>query len=271
MRNPRGGKIQVFFVACCLCVITFSSAHAVDVPNKKEIVTKARQSYYNLHDLGLAGFRCDVDPNWDLAIADLKKKDPQRAASALKDLSMLQIAMSLDAQNNVTVTKNELPGTDPQWADARKQTYDGISQMITGFYQTTSEFILGNPFPEVNAEYQLEDDAGQYRLAYKDSGVSGVIYMDKDLMMSKLEINSAEFTSNITPRFTRNSKGFLLQGYGGTYKGVMSPNEMKLNVQITYQDVSGLQLPQKLNVSEVIGGASIVQELGFSGCQVTRK
>jgi hypothetical protein len=258
-------------MACCLCGISVSSALAVDVPNKKEIITKARQSYYNLHDLGLAGFRCDVNPNWDLAVADLKKTDPQRAASALKDFSSLRIAMSLDAQNNVTVTKNELPGADPQWADGRKQSFDGINQMITGFYQTTSEFILGNPFPEANAEYQLEDQAGQYRLAYTDSGVSAVIYMNKDLMMSKLEINSAQFTSTITPQFTKNPKGFLLQGYSATYKAVMSPDEMKLNVQITYQDVGGLQLPQKLNVSGTIGGTFLVQELGFSGCQVTRK
>jgi hypothetical protein len=95
--------------------------------------------------------------------------------------------------------------------------------------------------------------------------------MNKDLMMSKLEINSAQFTSTITPQFTKNPKGFLLQGYSATYKAVMSPDEMKLNVQITYQDVGGLQLPQKLNVSGTIGGTFLVQELGFSGCQVTRK
>jgi hypothetical protein len=271
MKKPRGRKLPALFMAFCLCGISFSSALAVDVPNKKEIITKARQSYYNLHDLGLAGFRCDVNPNWDLAVAELRKTDPAGAASSLKNLSMLRISMSLDAENNTMVTKTELPGADPQGAESRERSFGGIQQMITGFYQTTSEFILGNPFPEVNGEYHLEDQAGQYRLTYKDTGVSAVIYMDKDLVMTKLDINTLDFTSTISPKFIKNPKGFLLVGYAGTYKGTTSTEEMKLNVQITYQDVSGLQLPQKLAVSGTVSGTFFVEELGFSGCQVTRK
>ncbi|MFZ0820635.1 MAG: hypothetical protein WAM91_11240 [Candidatus Acidiferrales bacterium] len=271
MKYPRSHRLPAFFMACLLCGISISSALAVDVPNKKEIVTKARQSYYNLHELGLTGFRCDVNPNWDLAAAEVKKTDPAAAANALKNMSMLRISMSVGADNNAIVTKTELPGADPQTANDRDVVFGGIRQMITGFYQTTSVFILGNPFPEVNGEYQLEDQAGQYRLAYRDSGVTAVIFMDKDLIISKMDITSTEFTSTLTPQFIKNPKGLLLTGYVATYKGKTSADDIKLNVQITYQDVSGLQLPQKLNVSGTVSGTYVAQEIGFSGCQVTRK
>jgi hypothetical protein len=271
MKNPRCRKLSALLMAFCLCGISFSSALAVDLPNKKEIVTKARQSYYNLRDLGLIGFRCDVIPNLEFAFADMKKTDPAGAAASSKDISVLRIVMSLDAENNVMVTKTELPGGDPQLAEARERVFEGIRQMVTGFYQTTSLFILGNPFPEVTGEYQLEEQAGQYRLSYKEVDADAVIYMDKDLVMNKMDINTPEFTSTISPKFAKNPKGFLLIGYGGVYKATASTDDMKLNVQIAYQDVSGFQLPQKLTVTGILSGTTFTQELAFSGCQVTKK
>jgi hypothetical protein len=95
--------------------------------------------------------------------------------------------------------------------------------------------------------------------------------MDKDLIMNRMDIGTPDFTAVIQPRFLKKPNGYLLSGYSGTYKSKSDGQDIKLNVQITYQDVGGLQLPQKLGVTGSNGSATFAQEVIFSGYQVTRK
>jgi hypothetical protein len=271
MRNRRSRKFPVLFMVCCLCGICISTALAVDVPNKKEIIAKARQSYYNLHTQGLAGFHCDISPNLDLVVADQRKTDPAGADRSMSNLKGLRISMSLDPENNVQVTRGDLPPMDTQAASERDRIFGALQQVVTGFYQTATPFILDTAFPEVNGVYQLEDQSGQYRLSYKDGNADAVILMDKDLIMNRMDIGTPDFTAVIQPRFLKNPNGYLLSGYSGIYKSKSEGQDIKLNVQITYQDVGGLQLPQKLGVAGSNGSATFAQEVFFSGYQVTKK
>jgi hypothetical protein len=166
MRNRRSRKFPVLFMVCCLCGISFSTALAVDVPNKKEVIAKARQSYYNLHTQGLAGFHCDISPNLDLVVADQRKTDSAGADKSMANLKGLRISMSLDAENNVQVKRDDLPPADAQAASERNRIFSALQQVVSGFYQTATPFILDTAFPDVNGEYQLEDQAGKYHLSY---------------------------------------------------------------------------------------------------------
>lgn len=272
MNNPRGRKFPAFWLACCLCSISFSTAFTADLPNKKEIITKARQSYYNLRTQGLASYRCDLTPNWDSLLAGTRKKDPASADKAVKTLSQIHFSMSLDADNKVQITHNQPPpAVNAEQASGFDQIFSGMQEMITGFFQTAEIYILGTPFPEVNSEYQLEDQGGHYLLSYKEGEAAVVVIMDKDLVMSSVTVTTSAYTSTIQPQFLKNSKGLLLTGYMAIYKSKSPGEDTQLNVQVVYQEVNGLQLPQKLNLSGSYGSNPFAVEVGFSGYQITRK
>jgi hypothetical protein len=254
-----------------LCGMSFSTAFAVDLPNKKEIITRAHQSYYNLHDHGLAGFRCDITPNWDSVLADLRKTDPASVDRALTYLNQIHFSMTLGADNKVLITHTQPTAANAEMARAFEQIYSGMPQMISGFYDTASLYILGSPFPEANSEYQLDYQTGEYRLTYKDGQADVVTIMDKNLVISSMNVKTTDFTSEMRPEFVKNPAGLLLAGYFAAYKSKSPSEDTVVKVRIVYQEVGGMQVPQKLNFSGSYGGNPFAMEVAFSGYQITRK
>jgi hypothetical protein len=272
MKNPRGRKFAALLMACCLSSMSFSSALAVDVPNKKEVVTKARQSYYNLHNLGLASFRCTISPNWDLVLADTKRTDPAGADQTLKILNQIHFTLTLTPDNKVQITHTDPPPAEnAQQAASYEQIFTGMQQMMSGFFDMWSPFYLTSPFPEVNGEYQLEDQGIQYVLFYKEGATAVVIIMDKDLAISSWNITSSNYTTTLQPEFLKNPKGLLLSAYTVTYRTKSPSEDIRVNVQIVYQEIEGLQLIQRLSLSGVSAGNPFAMDLAFSGFQITKK
>lgn len=271
MRNPRRRKLLGLFMVCCFCGISFSTALAVDVPNKKEIITKARQSYYNLRTEGVAEYSCFIMPDWNLLLADQWKSDPTTADKTTKILKQIQFSMTLAPDNTVQISHSVPLTVNADDAARLKQIYDGMNQMTTGFFQTATPFILDSPFPAADGDYQLEDQGAQYDLTYKDGTAAVTTLMDKNLVISSLNITTENFTSTLQPTFVKNPKGLLLSGYSAVYKSKNPGEDTLLNVKIAYQEVEGLQVPQKLDLSGSYGGTSFSIEVAFSNYQITRK
>jgi hypothetical protein len=271
MSNPRGRKLSALFIVCCLCGMSFSTALAVDVPNKKEIITKARQSYYNLHTEGLAGYTCVITPDWSLVLADQWKSDPTAADKTTKILKQIQFNMVLAADNSVQISHSVPLTVSAQDAAPLKQIYDGMNQMTTGFFQTATPFILDAPFPAADGDYQLDDQGTQYLLTYKEGGAAITTQMDKNLVLSSLSVTTEAFTSTLQPTFVKNPKGLLLSGYMAIYKSKNPAEDTQLNVKISYQEVEGLQVPEKLSLSGSYGGTPFSLEVAFSNYKITRK
>ncbi|HUK31175.1 MAG TPA: hypothetical protein VLV89_08675, partial [Candidatus Acidoferrum sp.] len=168
MKYPLARKLPALLLAFPLCCVSVSSALAADVPNKKEIIAKARQSYYNLRTQGMAGYSCNITPDWNLLLAAQWKSDPTAADKAVKTLKQIQFNMVLATDNSVKISHSvPLAGSDQDSA-ALNQIYSGMKQMTEGFFQTATPFILDSPFPAADSDFQLEDQGSQYLLSYKE-------------------------------------------------------------------------------------------------------
>jgi hypothetical protein len=256
-------------LACCVVLASLSAAQAV--ANKQSVLSQARQSYYNLRNEGLVAFQCSVTPNWELLLQDERKQNPEAADAAIKVLSQLRFTASLAADDSVKLTHNDLPGQSDQMMAALKQIYGGMEQMTSGFFDTWKLFMLNSPFPEVSSEYQLEAAGPQYRLSYRENLADVVTTMDKDFAINNLKVTTAEFDSAIQPRFTSSPRGFVLSSYDASYNSQKPEEATQLKVLMAYQEVSGMQMLQKLNLSGTYGGTPFAVELTFSDCQVTKK
>jgi hypothetical protein len=269
MKDSSSPKLWFSFLICCLLVAPSVSAQTAAA--KKETVRQARQAYYNLRNEGLVEFQCSSWPNWEAMIADLRKTNPAAADEGLKTLNQIRFSVSLGPDGAVAVTHNDVPAGNDEMVKSLNQIYSGMEQTLTGFYQTASIFLLMPPFPEVDSEYQLEEQETQYRLLYKEGAADVVITMSKDLAITSLRIKTAEFDSTIETRFTKTAKGFLLARYVGDYQSKSSAESTHLNVRIDYLEASGLQLPQKVNLTGTYGGNPVAGEVSFSDYKVKKR
>lgn len=247
-----------------------SMAVAQDVNDKQAVLDQARQSYYNLRAHGLATVQCEIKPNWELLLENEKKQDKQAFDLALKTLSQLRFNAALAADDSVKVTHNELTGQNAKMAEALSQIYGGMEQMTSGFFDTWKLFMLNPPFPDIKSQYRLESVGQQFRLTYKEGAADVVTTMDHNYAISNLQVTTPEFNSVILPTFTRTPNGWRLSAYQAAYKSQKPEESTQLKVSVDYQDVDGLSMVQKLNLSGSYGGSPFAIELAFSGCQVTR-
>jgi hypothetical protein len=241
------------------------------VANKQAVLGEARRAYYNLRNEGLDSFQCSVSPNWELLLQKEIQQNPDGAKAAIETLNQLQFTLNLAADGSVKLTHNDLEGQSKEMMDALKQIYQGMEQMASGFFDTWKLFVLAPPFPELNSEYQLATAGPQYRLSYKDADADVVTTMARDFAINDMKINTSQFDSSIQPSFTKTPKGMLLSGYKATYQSQKPEEATKLDVSIGYNQVDGLQMLQKLNLSGSYGGTPFSVQLGFSDCKVTKK
>src|SRR5947209_8903541 len=251
-----------FLICCSLMCLNVPAAHGADLANKKEIVKQARAAYYSLRKLGLSEFQANIKPNWEMTLKKELETNPEGAQNGLKMLNGLHFSMTLDPAGKVTVEhRSDAPPPNEQVAQGFNQIYSGMDQAVSGFFATWSLFMLTSPFPGDEIDYQLQDVGGQYRLSYKDGNADVITTMNKNLTVTEIVVNSPEFKSTIRPQLSKSSNGFLLSGYEGIYKPVAGAGDVQLKVRLDYQQVSGLQLPNRLDMDSVYDGTPTQMEL----------
>jgi hypothetical protein len=255
----------------CFLLLVCSIAFPQAIANKQSVLSQARQSYYNLRSEGLQSFTCSVSPNWGLLLEKERGQNSEAADAALRTLDQLHFTINLAADSSVKLTHNELAGQSTEMIAALKQIYGGMEQMASGFFDSWKLFMVNPPFPDVNSQYQLEAAGQQYRLTYREDLADVVTTMGRDFAINNLKITTPEFDSSIQPTFSKTPQGFLLSAYQASYKSQKAEETTDLKVSMDYQDVQGLKMPQKLNLTGAYGGSPFAMELTFSDCSVAKK
>jgi hypothetical protein len=265
----RHAKPFQFWLAVLLnCTLLVPPGSAAD---KKDIIRQARQSYYNLPSQGLFEVQIAVTPNWTAFLHEELKSDIPPDHPALKFLNGLHFWLSLDQKGAAKISHQiDATPSSQQSLNGLNQTVSGVEQMLSGFAQSVSPFLFTSPFPEVESEYQLEEQGDQYRITYKEGDFNITTIMKKDFAITDLQVAGPAFTASGKPHFTKTDKGFLISGYESNYQ-FASGKESHLAVQIEYNNVEGLQLPGKLLVDATANGSTHKWQLQFSDYQVKKR
>ncbi|MDD5544198.1 MAG: hypothetical protein PHX83_13585 [Acidobacteriia bacterium] len=262
---------------CRFCILLIlggllasSVAPAQSAGDKKATLNRAIQAQYGLRHEGLVEFQCVILPNWRSLLAQ-SVKDPKVMESTVKTLTPLRFSLFMGADDKVKITHNEVTTENDQVAKGLAQIYGGMEQMISGFFDTWSLFVLRSPFPDVNSAYDLKLAAGQYGLSYKEGSNDDVTTtMSQDFVISSVKVVTSEFESVIAPKYDKTPKGLLMTAYEATYNSKVPGEATQLKVEIAYQDVENLKLPQKLNLSGTYGGQPFQVEVTFSECSAKK-
>jgi hypothetical protein len=261
---------KTFREFCCAALFLLATlpAQAVD---KDVVIRQARAAYYSLNGEGMQQFQCNVMPNWESLLADLRKTDAAAADRAIQKLKELQFSAIVPSQGNAKVMHNEISADNKQVADGLTQIYSGMEQMIVGFFQTWSVFVITPGLPEAGSVFQLEEIPSGYRISYKDGAADVITQLNKDFSISSTAVRSKEFDSTLQPLFKQTAKGLLLSGYQAIYTGASAAEKTELQVKVDYQQVDGLQLPKTLDLQGSYGGNPFKIEVAFAGCHADHR
>ncbi len=235
------------------------------VADKQDVVKRAEDAYYSLPREGLANFRCTVTPNFDALEADLRKSDPAAADARMKQLAQIHMAVTVGADGNVSVTHDDLTDRD------LKKIAANTEQMVTGFFQVWSPYVVGTALPAPDGDYQLEDLGSEYRLSFKDGSASAVITLDKDLSVGAFFITRPELNSATWPQFSKTAKGFLPVSFDSDLRLPARGGAMHVVTSITYQEISGFQLPKTIKNKVTNGDNTIQVEVELGACTATKR
>jgi hypothetical protein len=268
MKQPGKHVLAIAVATMCLIFLAPPAVHAAD---KRDVIEKARASYYSLKSNGLIQFQCNLTPDWEALLKDTRKSDPDGTDRAVRTLKQLRFTVSLGTSGSAKVTHTTVTPTNGQMAEGLNKVYGGMEQMVSGFFDTWSPFMVTSPLPAVDSNYVLDEKQGQWNLSYKEGTADVATTMSRDLAISALKVTTPEFNSTIQPQFSRSPKGFVLTGYQAEYFGKSPDEATKLNVRIAYQEVDGLQLPQTLSLDGSYGGSPFQVAVTFSGCRATKQ
>ena len=238
---------------------------------RDKLMQQARQSYYILHAHGFQEFHCQVLLDWDTMYSniDVDTVGREQLLPMLKKMQ-IQIAVGPTGAVNVSHESDVAPLSDDVAARMRQST-GGIEQLLTGFFQTWSQFAIDTMFPDVGSDYQMEAIGDRYRVTQKDSSGEVVLEMNHDLVMDRMHVATSKVNGNVDPVFTPGKGGLMLTGYEGNVRSEGGPAQ-QLTVKVTYQDVDGFQLPHAVTalIARPSGGP-INLPLTFATCHAKGK
>jgi hypothetical protein len=155
--------------------------------------------------------------------------------------------------------QSELAPPDEQVAERVRKATGGTEQILTGFLQTWSGFMVkSTPLPDADSDYQFEDLGDKYRVTSKEASIDAVILMGHDFQIEEMKVATPEFSGTVRP------------SYEATYTAG-SGNPQGLSVEIEYGDVQGLSLPSKVTATVKLPTGAVAFPLTFANCQVKKR
>ena len=270
MAQVRLPRVPLVCAVAALSILAETALRA-DRADKREILKQAKASYYSLRARGLESFEATLTPDWQVVLSVNGNPPPQ---AQLDLLSVLRFSMSLDAAGKTRVTyRAEKPAPNDTVQKGYDQIFTGMDDIIAGFYQTYTPFMITSPFPAIDSQYQVDDTENGYFVTWKEDRdtTSVSTRMTRTLAITDMVINSKDFDALIKPTFSTGSDGYVLSAYNGYYKPKAGGGTVLIDVAIEHQLVEGFRLVKKLAFSSAVDGAPSKTEIAFSNYSIKRK
>lgn len=251
------------FLSLLICSAAMSAADSAPQSNKKEILNRARQRYYNLRQAGLIEYQANIQPNWEVLLTGVEAN-----GFAMKLLNGLHFSMSIDSASRFRMDHQaDVTPPDQKSVDRRETIFKQVDEAVSRFVATWSIFTLTSPFPDIENDYEAKEVAGQYQFSRQEGATHVLTITDKDFMIIEIKASGAGFNASLKPVLEQTTKGFILKGYAANYE-TLSGRSTQVKVRVDYQEIRGLQLPHKVGVDVIYGGRPAQMEWLFTDYQV---
>jgi hypothetical protein len=237
--------------------------------DSKKIVHDMHDANYNLKKHGLGSVHCSVQVNW----ADMYQQlgatgEDSKKLLALLEKSRFKVAIGPDGSTAISVESDEPPPNE-QIAERMRQSFSGVQESITGFFNSWAGFMVRSMIPQPGEEYQLKAENGGYLLTFSGGGASVSINTDMNLKIGHVEFKSEKLSAGFDPTFEPTPDGYVLTAYSSTFT---APAGQPTSVTMTMENetVDGLVLPRTLRITVPYKDKSLAVGFVFSDYQVAK-
>jgi|SRR5580658_395888 hypothetical protein len=261
--SRRGPILLVVSVIAGMCAPVASCA------DKSEVIRKANETYYSLSGNGLTAFRCQVLPDWDATYKDLKM-DAVGREQVLPAARRIHFSVAVGPTGAVSIShQSDVAPADEELAKRLRDTTSGLDQVLTGFFQTWSQFMVNSPLPGPVSGYQMEENGNGYRLTADKKDVHAAISMGRDFVIDSMAAKTPDFEGTIHPHFVPHAGGLVLTKYEANYGN--GSTSQALSVKVEYQDIEGLPIPRIVTMTMSLPQGEINEPITFDDCRITKK
>jgi hypothetical protein len=237
--------------------------------DRREIVRRARQSYYSLKKQGLLEFRCSALPDWDLTYKSVNSdKIGMEQLLPILQKTRFKVVVGPDGASTIS-HESDIAPPDENVARRVRDSISGMEQVLTGFYRTWSQFVVNTLLPDENSEYTVDELDGKYLLSYKEGTAEVITTMDHDFRIEQLKVTSSQFDATFRTQWSNTEKRLLLAAYDAEIKTASASSV--LSVKIEYEETDGFELPSAIKAEVPMGEKKVPIRIAFADYETKRR
>ena len=282
MRSVRFAHLLRRVVAIC-ALFAASLAAAQGTPATKstnqpnsddEFLASAGKLYYSTTKSGLAGFDCDIVPDWH-TLFESASPGTTIATDDSRIVLLQTVKVTLHARmkggSTLDWNREESPDKplDAESTELLRNMHTATEQTLQGFLQFWTPFVDGSVIPASSAGLDITNSETGHTLHAKEADSEVTEVLDNNLLMQHfdVELKSQGESAKFDPSFQSTEKGLLVDSFHAVLRSVSDPPEkaQQMNVRIDYKTVDGNSIPSGVHM-EVVGSG--IFNFMFTGCKV---
>ncbi len=235
-----------------------------------EWLAKTSNLYFSSAKAGLAGFNCDIHPDWRALFASANKGTEAPANSAYLDqLNKVKVRMHARMKGGSTVewlvdSSDGKPPSDDAGSmiDSMHQT---VQQILEGFMQFWSPFMEVTVVPPKADGLEITHGPTSHTIHAKQGTTELTEIFNNNLVLEHFNVALAGTSIKPSPTFEPTPQGLLVKTFAAEIMpAAATPEQMqKMQVRIDYQTVNNQKIPGQLNM-EISGTGNF--NFAFDGC-----
>jgi hypothetical protein len=244
---------------------------AAAAPNpENEWLAKTSKLYFSSAKAGLAGFNCEIHPDWHaLFVSANKGAEAPKSDVYLAQLKKVRVRMHARMQGGSTIEwlADSSDGNPPSSEtnaviDNMHQT---VQQILEGFLQFWSPFMEVTVVPPKAEGLEITHSATSHTIHAKQGTTELTEIFNSNLVLEHFNVTLAGTSIKLAPTFVPTPQGLLVKTFATEIvpAGTAPEQTQKMQVRVDYQTVNNQTIPGQLNM-EIVGTGNF--SFAFDGC-----
>jgi len=232
------------------------SQSATTPPNpENEWLAKASKLYFSSAKSGLAGFSCEVHPDWHALFVSTSKGAESSASDAyVAQLEKVSVKMHARMLGGSTIewqtdsTDSNAPSSDSN--EVMDKMHQTVQQILEGFLQFWSPFMEVTIVPPKADGLEITHGPASNTIHAKQGTTELTEIFNSNLVLEHFDVMLAGTSIKLTPTFEPTPRGLLVKSFSAeiTRAGTAPEQTQKMQARIEYQTVNNQTIPGKLNM-----------------------
>ena len=235
-----------------------------------EWLAKASKLYFSSAKAGLAGFNCDIHPDWHALFLSANKGAEAPGSDAyVAQLKKIKVKMHARMQGGSTIEwvadssdANAPSGDANAVIDSMHQT---VQQILEGFLQFWSPFMQVTVVPPKADGLEITHAPTSHTIHAKQGTTELTEIFNNSLVLEHFNVTLAGTSIKLAPTFEPTPQGLLVKSFSTEIvpAGAAPEQTQRMQVRVEYQTVNNQTIPGQLNM-EIVGTGNF--NFGFDGC-----